>query len=150
MLIAKPAPEAKIRALASELAQKSPGISVDGFLLPRDANCNARWNTVSTRNFALMLTWYLHQQGLAAADGVAQEAALMQLLDGIVDSQSHLVLMEGHHIPVSLAYLRRTNGGRLRLVQSDDRQFVALLIIDLPVQVRHPSAPASVRQVVGL
>ena len=67
MQVCTPAPEEKVRELASAIARKRPEISVDGFLLPRDEGCNFQWNTISTRSFTLLLEWYLDEKTLLNA-----------------------------------------------------------------------------------
>ena len=109
MLVAKPAPEEKIRELASAMFRDQPESSIDSFLLPREESCNFQWNTVSTRNFALSLEWYLHERDLLSKHQRSQEAALSELLEGIVYSPKHSVIVDGEPVPVSVTYLRRTD-----------------------------------------
>jgi hypothetical protein len=109
MLVAKPAPEEKIRELANVLSRGRSGIAAEGFLLPRSQDCNYQWNVQSTRSFAFVLDWYLHEEGLLSKDPRLQESALSDLLAGIVDSPDHTVVADGKPMPLSVDYLRQTD-----------------------------------------
>jgi hypothetical protein len=109
MLIAKPAPEDKIRELAVATFRDHPGISLESFLLPRDESCNFQWNIISTNAFAPLLEWYASivakSEGLDAENPEPRQHLLEELLRDVLADPDHSVVVGERRVPLTVDYL---------------------------------------------